>query len=71
MPDRYQETHIRHVPMFSQLPEAQFKLIASSFEVRRYNAGDYILIQGTDIPGLMIVADGQLLRILACPWSRP
>ncbi|GAB5492772.1 MAG: hypothetical protein Phog2KO_29870 [Phototrophicaceae bacterium] len=65
MPDRYQETHIRHVPMFSQLPEAQFKLIASSFEVRRYNAGDYILIQGTDVPGLIIVADGQLLRILA------
>lgn len=65
MPDRYQETHIRHVPMFSQLPEQQFKLVSASFEVRRYNAGDYILIQGTEVPGLIIVADGQLLRILA------
>ena len=67
MPDRYQETHIRHVPMFSQLPEHQFRLVANSFEVRRYNAGDYILIQGTEVPGLMIVADGQLIRILASP----
>lgn len=67
MPDRYQETHIRHVPMFSQLPEQQFRLIANSFEIRRYTAGDYILIQGTEVPGLIIVADGQLLRILASP----
>ena len=63
MPDRYQETHIRQVPMFSQLPEQQFQLVARSFSAKRYNAGDYIQIQGTEVPGLTILADGQVLRV--------
>ncbi len=63
MPDRYQESHIRQIPMFSHLSEYHFQLIARAFEVRRYNPGDYVLIQATEVPGLMIVADGQLLKI--------
>lgn len=67
MPDRYQESHIRHVPIFSQLSDYQFQLVARSFDVRRYNQGDYILLNGTEIPGLLIVADGQVLRLVSMP----
>ncbi|MEO1288086.1 MAG: cyclic nucleotide-binding domain-containing protein [Chloroflexota bacterium] len=60
MPDRYQESHIRQVPLFSHLPEHQFQLIARAFGARRYNQGDYVLIQDTPVPGMLIVGDGQL-----------
>ena len=67
MPDRYQESHIRQIPLFSRLSEYHFQLIARAFEVGRYNPGEYVLIQGTEVPGLMIVADGQLLKIKVEP----
>ncbi|MGB7342444.1 MAG: PH domain-containing protein, partial [Phototrophicaceae bacterium] len=67
MPDRYQETHIRQLPIFSQLPEHQFQLIARMFSAKSYNAGDYIQIQGTEAVGLIILAEGQLLRVKSAP----
>jgi hypothetical protein len=70
MPDRYQESHIRRVPLFSQLPPYQFQLVAQSFEVQRYNAGDYILYQNTLVPGLIILVEGTSIWLQAMPDGR-
>jgi|GEM_PF-333563 len=67
MPDRYQESHIRQIPMFSQLSDYQFQLVARSFEARSYNPGDRVLIQGTEVPGIVVVANGQLQRVHVSP----
>lgn len=67
MPDRYQESHIRQIPMFSHLSEYHFQLVARAFQVGHYKPGDYVLIQATEVPGLMIVADGQLLKVQVTP----
>lgn len=67
MPDRFQESHIRQIPIFSRLPDYQFQLVARSFEARSYNPGERVLIQGAEVPGLVIVAGGQLQRVHVSP----
>lgn len=67
MPDRFQETHIRHVPLFNQLSDYQFGLVARAFEVRRYNPGDFVVLQGTDVIGMFILAAGQLISLVGLP----
>lgn len=59
MPDRYQESHIRRLPMFQQLPPEQFRKVASAFHVRRYNAGEIMFQQGEPTKGMHILVDGQ------------
>ncbi|MGJ3240759.1 MAG: hypothetical protein ACFE0Q_18765 [Anaerolineae bacterium] len=67
MPDRYQESHIRRIPIFSELPSDQFQLVAQAFEARTYDPGTYVLIQNSELPGMIIIATGQLLAIKMAP----
>ncbi|MEO1645107.1 MAG: hypothetical protein AAFR67_07955, partial [Chloroflexota bacterium] len=62
MPTQYQETHIRNIPMFANLSNANMALVTGAFQVYQYNAGDVIVNEGQEVPGFMIVADGQLIR---------
>ncbi|MEO0597788.1 MAG: cyclic nucleotide-binding domain-containing protein, partial [Chloroflexota bacterium] len=63
MPTQYQETHIRNIPMFANLSNANMALVTGAFQVYQYNAGDVIVNEGQKVPGFMIVADGQLIRV--------
>ncbi len=65
MPDRFQESHIRQVPLFQSLTQAQIEIVAQSFQVRRYNPGEVIFNQNDPTMGMHIFVEGQavLLRI--------
>jgi len=70
MPDRFQETHIRRVPIFRDLPQAQFEMVAQAFQVRRYNVGEIILAEGQPTRGMHIIVGGQAVLLQTDPQGR-
>lgn len=49
----------RHVPLFSAVADADLAYIAAAATGRRYAAGASILLRGTTVDGLHIVAGGK------------
>lgn len=67
MPDRFIESHIRAVPMFNGIPDAQFQKIAQAFRAQRYNTGDVIFYEGTPTRGMHIFVEGQAVLMTTGP----
>ncbi len=63
MPDRYQESHIRRVPLFENMPPEPFHKVARAFHVRRYDTGEIIFEQGSQAQGLYIFIEGQAVLL--------
>ena len=59
MPDRFKDSHMRRVPLFSNLSDYHLSLLAQAFQIRRYNPGEFIFQQGEPTRGLHIFIDGQ------------
>ncbi len=63
MPDRFQESHIKQVPLFQPLSQAQIEILAQSFQVRRYNPGEVIFQQNDPTRGMHIFVEGQAVLL--------
>lgn len=61
MPDRYIESHIARIPLFAHLPPEQLALLATAFEVRRYEVGEIIFAQGAPTQGFLLLISGLCL----------
>ncbi|MDQ7025954.1 MAG: cyclic nucleotide-binding domain-containing protein [Anaerolineae bacterium] len=59
MSDRFQESHIRHLPIFKDLSDYHLQLVAQASQVRRYNQGDFVFRQGEPTRGVHMLVDGQ------------
>lgn len=64
MPDRFIESHIRKLPLFSQLPPEHMGWITDAFRVLRVEPGELIFQQGQRTRGLYMLISGraQLIR---------
>ncbi|MGB1286245.1 MAG: cyclic nucleotide-binding domain-containing protein [Aggregatilineales bacterium] len=67
MPDRFIETHIRSIPLFQNLPEAQFQLVAQTFHVRRYNPGELVFQQNDPTRGMHLFIEGTAILVQHTP----
>ncbi|MCA9915821.1 MAG: cyclic nucleotide-binding domain-containing protein, partial [Anaerolineae bacterium] len=63
MPERFQESFIRQVPLFQPLTQAQIEVVAQSFQMRRYNPGEFIFQQGAPTTGMHIFVQGQAVLL--------
>lgn len=64
MPDRFIESHIRQLPLFSRIPDEYLPWIAEAFSVLRFEVGDFVFRQGQPAAGLYMFVSGrgQLIR---------
>lgn len=67
MPDRYIESHIRRIPLFSNLSAQQLERLAQSFEMRQYKADEIIFRQGQASSGLYVLVSGQAALVRTAP----
>lgn len=73
MPDRYIQSHISQIPLFSALNPEQLAWVATGFELRRYEPEEYVFRQGDPTTGLYMFASGSgvLLRTTGDGQERP
>lgn len=58
MADRFIESHIRRIPMFQRLPDAQLQILVQQFQVLRFQTGDRVIQQGNQTQGLFMMVNG-------------
>jgi hypothetical protein len=59
MPDRFIESHIRQLPLFSRIPDEYLPWIAEAFDVMRFDAGDFVFKQGQTAQGMYMFVSGR------------
>jgi len=59
MPDRFVETHIRKIPLFSRLPDDQLRWVTEAFRVMRVEPGEFIFRQGQPTQGMYMLITGR------------
>ncbi len=59
MPDRFIESHIRQLPLFSRIPDEYMPWVAEAFSLLRFEAGDFVFKQGQPAAGLYMFVSGR------------
>jgi membrane protein YdbS with pleckstrin-like domain len=71
MSARFVQTQIKSLPMFELLTPEQLPLVASAFQIIRFDPGEYLFQQGQPTQGLFVFVSGRatLVRLAADRYS--